>query len=193
MKKAISNIIFIIYIIVAIFVTICLLSYNDYKITEFGDYSLVIVTDKKMEPSYNKGDLIIVEKSDEIETGKKVFYYDTYSKQIKVKLGTIKDIEILNEEQINYTIEDTEHQIANTFIIGEADEAVVMSKVGTVLKIIESRWGFLFIIVFPALLAFVNQLVVVVTAIKEAKAEEKKDEEKEIKNKVEKTEENEEK
>ena len=37
MKKAISNIIFTLYIIIAVFVTVCLLSYNDYKVTVFGD------------------------------------------------------------------------------------------------------------------------------------------------------------
>ena len=61
MKKVISNLIFIIYLIIAIFVTVCLLSYNDYKVTEFGDTSLIIVSDKKMQPDYNKGDLVIDE------------------------------------------------------------------------------------------------------------------------------------
>ena len=89
MKKVISNLIFIIYLIIAILITVCLLSYNDYKITEFGKTSLIIISDKKMQPDFNKGDLVIVEKSeDDIKAGEKAFYYDTYTKQIKVKLGT---------------------------------------------------------------------------------------------------------
>lgn len=173
MKKVISNIIFAIYLIIAIFVTICLLSYNDYKITEFGEYSLLIITDKKMQPEYNKGDLVIVEKSDEIEAGDKAFYYDTYNQQIKVKLGTIDDVEKINEDQINYTIDEGEHKISNEYVIGPAETASVMPKVGTILKIIESKWGFLFLIVFPALLAFINQGLVVANGIKEAKEIEK--------------------
>ena len=62
MKKVISNLIFIIYLIIAILITVCLLSYNDYKITEFGNTSLIIISDKKMQPDFNKGDLVIVEK-----------------------------------------------------------------------------------------------------------------------------------
>ena len=43
MKKKFLSFIFIIYVIIAIFVTICLLSYNRFKITEFGDKSLLII------------------------------------------------------------------------------------------------------------------------------------------------------
>ena len=43
MKKIIGNIIFIIYAIIAVFVTICLLSYNEFKVTEFGETSLVLI------------------------------------------------------------------------------------------------------------------------------------------------------
>ena len=39
MKKKFLNFIFTIYIIVAVFATICLLSYNSYKVTEFGNKS----------------------------------------------------------------------------------------------------------------------------------------------------------
>ncbi len=171
MKKVISNLIFIIYLIIAIFVTVCLLSYNDYKVTEFGDTSLIIVSDKKMQPDYNKGDLVIVEKSDEIKAGDKAFYYDTYNQQIKVKLGTIEDIEEVSESQINYMIDDGEHKISSEYVIGLASEASVMPNVGTILGIVESKWGFLFLIVLPALLAFVNQAMVVAAGIKEARKE----------------------
>lgn len=175
MKKVFSNIVFVIYLIIAVFTTICLLSYNDYKITEFGDYSLIIITDKKKQPDYNKGDLVIVEKSDEIEAGDRAFYYDTYSREIKVELGEMEKVEKTSDD-IYYTIDDGEHRISYEYVIGPEENATVIPKVGTILKIIESKWGFLFLIVFPALLAFVNQGFVVVSGIKEAK-EEKEDEE----------------
>lgn len=171
MKKVISNLIFIIYLIIAIFVTVCLLSYNDYKVTEFGETSLVIVSDKKMQPDYNKGDLVIVEKLDEIEAGEKVLYYDTYNQQIKVKIATIEEVEEVSESQINYTIDDGEHKISSEYVLGPVSTASVMPNVGTILGIVESKWGFLFLIVLPALLAFVNQAMVVAAGIREAKKE----------------------
>ena len=54
MKKILSNILFIIYVVVAIFITVCLLSYNDFKVTEFGDTSLVIIPDDELAPEYNR-------------------------------------------------------------------------------------------------------------------------------------------
>lgn len=181
MKKLISNLIFIIYLIIAIFVTVCLLSYNDYKVTEFGENSLIIVSDKKMQPDYNKGDLVIVEKSDEIEAGEKAFYYDTYNQQIKVKLGTIEGIEKVSESEINYIIDDGEHKISSEYVIGSSSTASVMQNAGTILGILESKWGFLFLIVLPALLAFVNQAMVVASGIKEAKEEAREEAKKETK------------
>ena len=171
MKKIISNVVFIVYLVIAIFLTVCLLSYNDYKVTEFGDKSLVIVSDKKMEPDFNKGDLVIVEKSDDIKAGDKVFYYDTYNQKIKVKLGEIAEVEKVSEAQTNYVLDDGEHKISSEYVIGPSSEASTIKKMGTVLGIVESKWGFLFLIVFPALLAFVNQAMVVISGIKEAKQE----------------------
>ena len=93
MKKTILNIIFGIYVVIAVFVTICLLSYNQFKVTEFGDTSLVIVTDNEMMPDFNKGDLIMVDKSQQVLPGDKAFFYDTYNRQIEVRLGEVTDLE----------------------------------------------------------------------------------------------------
>ena len=55
MKKICSfvkNLIIFIYILLIIFVTICLLSYNDYKITVLGDQTLIPIIDENLEPDY---------------------------------------------------------------------------------------------------------------------------------------------
>ncbi len=171
MKRAISNTIFTLYIIIAIFVTICLLSYNDYKVSEIGDKSIIIVSDKKMEPVFNKGDLIIVtnDESDDFSIGEQILYYNTYNEEIKVRLGTITDIEETSGTGTTYSIDNGNAKISSEFLIGKLSNTKYMKSVGTILGIFESKWGFLFLIVLPALLAFVNQLVVVVSGIKGAK------------------------
>lgn len=50
-----------------------------------------------------------------------------------------------------------------------------MQNAGTVLGVLESKWGFLFVIVLPALLLVINQIGVVFAGIKEAKQESKKE------------------
>ena len=60
MKKIIGNILIIIYTVIAVFTTVCLLSFNEYKISTFGDNSFVLVTNDELLPNFKKGDLVIV-------------------------------------------------------------------------------------------------------------------------------------
>ena len=168
MKKTITNVIFIIYVVIAVFVTICLLSYNQFKVTEFGNYSLVIVTDNEMIPDYNKGDLLILDKSVPVFTGDKAFFYDTYNRQIEVKLGKVQDLEKVTETESTYTFEG-DHKVSSEYVLGGEVSASAIPVAGTVLSILESKWGFLFIIVLPALLMFFHQIMVVIGDIKDSK------------------------
>ncbi len=169
MKKIISNTIFTLYIIIAVFVTICLLSYNDYKVSVFGDTSFIIVSDNKLEPVFNKGDLVIIGNDEEIEVNDQVLYYNTYNEQIKVRLGTVTDVK-KEASETDYSIDGVDY--SSKLIIGKVSNAKFMKNAGTVLGIFESKWGFLFLIVLPALLAFVNQIIVVISGIKETKGNE---------------------
>lgn len=180
MKKTILNIIFVIYAVIAVFVTVCLLSYNQFKVTEFGDYSLVIITDEEMTPNFNKGDLVIIDKSQEVLPGENAFFYDTYNRQIEVRLGKVEDLERVTSTESTYTFEG-EHKVSSEYILGGENSASVIPVVGTVLGILESKWGFLFLIVLPALLAFFHQITVVIADIRNSKDDK---EEKNAKNKA---------
>lgn len=168
MKKTISNVIFVIYVIIAVFITICLLSYNEFKVTEFGNYSLVIITDEEMKPDYNKGDLVIVDKSQDVLPGDKAFFYDTYNRKIEVKLGEVEDLERVTETENTYTFEGN-HKVSSEYVLGGENSASVIPVLGTVLNILESKWGFLFLIVLPVLLMFFHQVTVVIGDIKNSK------------------------
>ncbi|MBR3163433.1 MAG: hypothetical protein IKF17_04985 [Clostridia bacterium] len=168
MKKAISNILFIVYAVIAIFVTVCLLSYNDYKVTEFGNNSLLLITDNSLEPRFKKGDLVIVDKSVKARTGRKAFFYEKGDTQIDVKLGTVEAMEKVTETETTYTFEGSLKK-SSQYVIGTVDGAKVIPTVGGILSVLESKWGFLFLIVMPSLLAFIYQITVVVTEIRESK------------------------
>lgn len=172
MKKIISNSLFAIYIVIAIFVTICLLSYNQFKVTEFGNNSLVIISDNGLEPDFNKGDLVIVNKKDLIKTGEKVFFYNTYDNEIDVKLGVLDAIEPVTPTENTYVFEG-DRKISGEYVLGTAETAEVIPTVGSILGVLESKWGFLFLIVLPALIAFIYQITVVYSDIKSLKEENK--------------------
>lgn len=168
MKKTILNIIFVIYVIIAVFVTVCLLSYNQFKVTEFGNYSLVIISDNTLEPDFHNGDLVIVDKSIDVLPGDKAFFYDTYDRQIEIMLGKVEDLEKVTETESTYTFEG-ERKISSEYVLGGENATSVIPGVGAVLNVLESKWGFLFLIVLPALLAFFYQITVVISDIRNSK------------------------
>ena len=170
-KKLIVNSLIILYMIIAIFLTVLLLSYNDFKVTVIGGNTLIIIRDNELAPEYNKGDLVIVNSEDSVKEGQKVFYYESNDSKLKIRQGTIEEAKQVTSRDIAYTL-DGEKKVAGKYIIGATEDAKVIKNAGKVLGILESKWGFLFIIVLPALLLVINQIGVVVSGIKEAKKEE---------------------
>ena len=67
----------ILYVILAIFVTICLLNFNDYRITVFGNKSLLLIKDD-LGDNYKKNDLLVVTKDDgsSVREGDSIFFYN---------------------------------------------------------------------------------------------------------------------
>lgn len=165
--KTIKNIVFSVYIVIAIVVTVLLLSYNDFKVSQFGNYTLLLIKDNSLEPEFNKGDLVILNKNSEILTGREAFFYETSNQQREIKLGVIENAERVTETEITYTLEG-ERKISGEYILGSASSAEIIPYLGSVLSVLESKWGFLFLIVLPALILVINQIGIVFTNIIQA-------------------------
>ena len=65
MKKALGSILFVLYAIIAITVTVLLLSYNDYNNSELGGYTVYIVKDDSLEPEYKQGSILLIKKTND--------------------------------------------------------------------------------------------------------------------------------
>lgn len=165
MKKTIYNILFVIYGIVAVFTTICLLSFNQYKITEFGNYSWVLLTDANLEQDFNKGDLVILNKKSDVEVGDKIFFYNTYEKNVNVDYATVVSKEEVTKTESTYTI-DGDYKVSSQYVLGNAKDSTSVKYMGTVLSFLESKWGFLFIIILPAVVMFLYEVIKVITEIR---------------------------
>lgn len=170
MGKKISNFLFIIYVAIAIFVTICLLSYNQFKVTEFGNKSLLLITDDGLSPDFKKGDLVILDKSSKIITGKKAFFYMITDRKVEVKLGTVDKLKTVTDTETTYTFEG-DRDVSGEYVLGPSDTAEIIPVVGGILNVLESKWGFLFLIVLPSLIAFIYQISVVIENIRNNKDE----------------------
>ena len=174
MKEKLKSFVFGIYIVIAVILTLLLLSYNDFKVSQIGNYTLLKITDSELAPEFNKGELVIVNKDDEVLTGRKAFFYDTVNERIEIRLATIEEAERVSSSDITYTLEG-DRKISSQYVLGPANTADRIPYLGTVLSVLESKWGFLFLIVFPALVLVVNQIGIVCSNILKALKEEKQE------------------
>src|SRR5574344_450371 len=91
-KNIILGILGIAFFLFAISMTILLLNYNDYGVTQFGDTSLILIKDSLATEEFQKGDLVLVKtkKLEDIKIGDSVFAYSINSKgAATVELGKI--------------------------------------------------------------------------------------------------------
>ena len=64
-----------------------------------------------------------------------------------------------------YTLEGGT-EISSEYLIGTEDGTEIIPTVGQILMVLESKWGFLFLIVMPSLILFIYQISVVISEIK---------------------------
>ena len=160
MKKILGSIVFVIYVAIVLTVTILLLSYNEYMCSEINGYTFYIVRDDMLEPDYVKGDLLIIKhvSNKNVDIGDKLYFYQNVSNnEYYVKFGEVTGKDQQSNNRVIYTI-DGKYQYDSSYLIGEEEGTLVYHKLGTILSILESRWGYLFFVVIITLLLFLEEL-----------------------------------
>lgn len=165
--KIIGIFFIVIYCMVAISLTVCLLKYNDYNLTVFGDKTLVIVRDNELKPNYQKGDLVVVTKNEnkDIKPGNKIFFYEMDSEQAIVNLGNVIGKEDITKTETTFTM-NGDYPLSSEFVIGKAETSKTYHNLGSILSVLESKYGFLFLIIFPILVLFIYEIYIVIKEIK---------------------------
>jgi hypothetical protein len=176
MKKIVSfikNIIISIWVLIAIVSTICLISYNDYSVSEIGNYSIIIADSDRLEPTFKENDLIIVKKVSENKYNEgdyAFFYISNPSDFVFINYGKItKKVEVDHAEDSYYFGDDL--SIPYSDMIGLANGSIVYHGWGLVLSIFESRWGFMFLVIFPTIFAIVYEVYSIIEEAKRDKDE----------------------
>ena len=162
MKKVVFNILIIIYVIVVVIITYSLLSYNEYNIIETKNK--YILTLKEPTEGIKTTDLLVIKKENNLKTNDYVFYYDTYAPNITVKLNKIKNIEKINNTEQEIQLENN-LVLSSENILGKKSNTKTYLLLGAVLTILTSKWGYLFIIIFPMLLAFIYEIYAIAKEI----------------------------
>ena len=165
--KVIKNIfigtIAVIYFAFVICMTVLLLNYNDYGLTEFGNKTLVLLSDNISTNDFKKGDLVIAEKKElkDLKVGDNVFAYKVDAKgSVNIDYGKIGEI-YETEQAVTYENGST---YSIDFVVGTPSKTY--SKIGSYLSVIESKWGFLFIVLVTSFLIFIYEIYALVIEIK---------------------------
>ena len=155
------------WFVVAIFVTVCLLSYNSFNVTTLGKNSLIVIDSDEMEPDYLEGDLVVVKRNSDskINIGDEVFYYNAAkNSNVLVLYNTVQEKEAVTKTETTFTLDG--EKVSGQYIIGKAETARVYHKLGTILNVLTSQWGFMFLIIFPTLFAIIYEIMMIVTLAK---------------------------
>lgn len=162
-KSFVAGVLMLVFFAFAISMTVLLLNYNKYGLTQFGNTTMVIINDYISSERFKKGDLVLVksQKLEKLNVGDEIFVYRVNEGgSVSVELGKVGQI-YPEEDAIAFENGDI---FSKQFLIGTADE--IYNDIGTYLAIIESKWGFLFIVLVPCLLIFIYELYALIVEIK---------------------------
>ena len=162
-KNIIVGVLGCIFFAFAISITVLLLNYNKYGLTQFGNTTLVMVKDEITSEILKKGDLVFVksEKITDLKLGEEIFVYRIVgNNKVTVEVGKVGQI---YEEEDAVAFENGDI-FSREFVIGTPDK--IYNEIGTYLSIVESKWGFLFLILVPCLLIFIYEIYALIVEIK---------------------------
>lgn len=168
MKKIMGTILFFIYAIIAIIITMLLLTFNDYNCSEIGGYTIYVVNDDSLEPEYKEGSILLVKSTSDkhVQKGDSLFLYKVISSQEFEFVNRTLNEKIQKGRHIVYDVGEGE-QYDSYYFVGKADDAIVIDAPwGTILSILLSKWGYLFCIVVVSLLIFLQQVFDLIIEIK---------------------------
>lgn len=168
MKRKLGAILFVIYAIIAITVTVLLLSFNEYNISEIGDHTVYIVDNDALEPEYKEGSILLIEKTSDkhVNVGDEIFLYRVInSQEFEIVTKTL----VAKSQQGRHIVYEVDggESYASEYFIGKIDDTTVIEGPwGTILSILESKWGYLFCIVIVSLLLFLQEVFDLIIEIK---------------------------
>ncbi len=158
----------VLYLIIELFLAICLLNYNDYRVTVFGNKSLLLLNED-LETKYKKNDLLIVTKKDgsEVSAGDSIFFYNP-GENFTINYAEVTDV--IPHENKTYTFKiGTTHNVYMDYYIGK--DVKVYKRIGGIMRFLESKWGFLLLIVLPTMVAVIYEFYAIIIEIIEFKKE----------------------
>lgn len=181
----------VLIIIYVIFITSCILCRNKFGYTQFSDMTFITVNDSntKFIQGSKPGDLLIVRGQQiGLDKGDLIYYYITVDEKYVVRTGVIGS-KTEDDYSALYVLNDEKKtSVASNRVIGKY--VSTHPGKGSVLEVLESRFGFLFLVLLPILVVFIYQVYQLVIVARYEVVEddgEEKPKKKELPKKKEKT------
>lgn len=167
MRRILGGILLVVYSIIAITVTVLLLSYNEYNCSEIGGYTVCIVNDDSLEPEYKQGSILIIKATSDknVQIGDEMFLYKVINSQEYELVNRTLAEKAQQGRHITYVVDNAE-MYASDYFIGKTSDTVVIEGWGYILGLLESKWGYLFCVVVVSLLLFLQEVFELVMEIK---------------------------
>lgn len=166
-------------IVYVIFITTCILFRNKYGYTDFFDkYTFVTISENSQRflPNHDAGDLLIIKNQQfSIDKGDVIYYYATVNDEYIVRSGAVESITGDDISALYVLADEDKTSVSNTRVIGK--KVSVHPGKGSILDILESRVGFLFLVLLPILIVFIYQVYQLVIVAKYENVEEDDDSE----------------
>ena len=180
---SIFEVIIIVYVIA---ITAFILCRNKYGYTQFGDYTFdnVSLIDERNITAAKKGDLLVIMNCNDFKVGDVIYYYAAYNETYVVRSDVILKIDDDGYTSL-FTIKrgDDEITVVDTRIIGKYTSTY--KGLGAFLDVVESRVGFLFLVLLPIMIVFIYQVYEFVMIIRYERVDEDENDDDEVKKKVE--------
>ena len=71
----------------------------------------------------------------------------------------------INDTETTFTINGS-HELSSSMLIGKCSDAKIYSKLGAILRVLESKFGYLLIVILPTLILFLYEIYRVIIEIK---------------------------
>ena len=149
----------VVIIIYVIIITSFILCRNKYGYTQFGDYTFdnINLIEEKNIKDVTKGDLLIVKNSNDIEVGNLIYYYAAFNERYIIRSDVVTNISSDDYSSLYTLAGDGEPvTVAGTRVLGKYSNTY--AKIGGILDVLESRIGFLFLVLLPIMVVFIYQV-----------------------------------
>jgi hypothetical protein len=81
--------------------------------------------------------------------------------------GKVEDKQEVSRDETTYTIDG--HKISGVYVVGKIDGSKSIHGVGKILGLFTSKWGFMFLVIFPTLFAIIYEILMIIEAKRSTK------------------------